>query len=151
MKNYKIRIATRKDIPYIVRLSRQKWSENNAWSKKSVLERVLKDNPRTCWILEIDGKVSGIRLVCDDFERRAWNWLIMIDTKIQRKGFGTLFSRYTNSQLKKLGYRGVISDCSTDNRASIRWHKKAGYKKLCKMPGWYFDNKDAFLFYYGLK
>ena len=151
MKKYKIRLAKKGDIPEIIRIAKQDWKGDTAWIKKWNFERILKDNPKTCWIMEIGGKIVGVRLVKDDFEHRAKGLLLMIRPEYKGQGYGTTLFNETKNRLKKIGYRCLFGETGVDNKPSIKWHKKVGYKVLCKVPGWFFDDSASVLFYYRLK
>jgi len=149
--DYKIRLMKGKDIPEAMKIANQNWTGECEWIQKSVFAKVLKDNPKTCWVMEIDRKIAGVRLVCDDFEHRAWGWLLIMRPEFRRNGFGTKLWQETNKSLKNKGYRCLLGDCGLNDISSIKWHKKMGFKILCKIPGWFFDNSTGILFYYKLK
>jgi L-amino acid N-acyltransferase YncA len=139
------------DLPEAMRIANQNWTGECEWIKKPVFAKVLKDNPKTCWVMEMEGKVIGIRMVKDDFEHRAWGWLLVMKPEYRRNGFGTEFWKETNKVLKKKGYRCLVGVCEPFNKCSVNWHKKLGYKFIGKIPKWFFDNSDSVLFYYRLK
>jgi ribosomal protein S18 acetylase RimI-like enzyme len=147
---YKIRLARKGDIPEMLRIAKQNWLGEDAWIKRPDFEKILKNNPKTCWIMAVGGKIVGVRLTRDDFEHRIRGYLLMVRPEYRREGYGTILFNETNRILKGLGYRCLIGETGVDNSPSIKWHKKVGYKILCKASGWFFDDSDAILFYYRL-
>jgi RimJ/RimL family protein N-acetyltransferase len=146
--SYRIRQVKKSDIPGIIKLRDLDWPGDSGWMTKGIVTNLIRDNPRTCWIMEIGGKTIGARIVCDDFEKRAWGWTLMISPEYKRKGYGTLLFNDTNRILKRMGYRCLFSVCDPTNVPSRNWHKKMGHKTLCVLPKWFFDDTDASLFYY---
>ena len=151
MQKYRIRQARKKDIQDIIGLRNLDWPGDSGWMTKGILANLIKVNPKTCWVMEAYGKVIGARIVCDDFEHRAWGWTLMIRPEYKRQGYGTILFKETNRLLKRMGYRCLFSVCDPANIPSKKWHKKMGHKTLCILPKWFFDDSDASLFYYKLK
>lgn len=150
MKGMKIRLCKKEDLPQIMKLGKDVFC-GDVWYTKSVLESVFRDNPNLCWILEIDGKVEGVRFVFDDSDGRGWGWLLILDPKFRRKGLGSKLFLYTAKELKKKGFRKIYADCSVKNHISINWHFKVGYRIAGVFRDWHGKGADAIVFDYDLK
>jgi len=149
--SHRIRLAKKSDIPSIIRLRNRDWPGDSGWMTKEAMAKIIDNNPRLCWVLEVRGNVIGARIASDDFEKRIWGWLLAISPDHKRKGYGTLLFKETNKAMKRMGYRCLFSVCDPGNVVSKKWHKKMGYRTLCVVPKWFFDDNDASLFYYRLK
>ena len=70
----------------------------------------------------------------------------MVSPKYRQEGYGTLFFNHTRKILKKEGYEKLFSEVAIDDVASIKWHKKTGYKNLGVFKGWLGKDKNAVIF-----
>lgn len=149
MKGMKIRLCKKEDLAQIMKLGKDVFC-GESWYRKNVLSSVLCSNPEMCWVIEIGGKIEGVRFVFDDSGDRAWGWLIILDPKLRRKGLGSKLFFYTAKKLKKMGFRKVYADCSVKNHVSINWHFKVGYRMSGVFRDWYEKGADAVVFDYDL-
>lgn len=142
-----IRQSKPSDVKKIVQLGKDALKER--WFSPMVLHSVLKWNPKTCWVLELDGWVIGARFVFDD-KPRAWGWGVVIHPNFRRQGYGRMLFEQTNKKLKKMGYRILLSEQNVENRASIEWHKRVGFRQIAAIPKFHDRGEAAALFYYEL-
>ncbi|MFZ3077525.1 MAG: GNAT family N-acetyltransferase [Candidatus Aenigmatarchaeota archaeon] len=149
MKRMKIRLCKKEDLQQIMKLGKDVFC-GESWYRKNVFDSILKENPKTCWVLEVDGKIEGVRFGLADLGGRAWGWILVIDKEMRRKGFGTKLFLYTAKKLKRMGYRKLYADCSTKNQPSIKWHLKMGYNMSGVFRDWYAKGADAIIFDYDL-
>ncbi len=149
MRGMKIRLCKKEDLQQIMKLGKDVFC-GESWYRKDVLASVLRSNPKMCWVLEIRGKIEGVRFVFDDSGDRAWGWLIIIDPKFRRNGLGSELFFYTAKKLKQMGFRKIYADCSVKNHVSINWHFKVGYRMSGIFRDWYVKGADAVVFDYDL-
>jgi len=144
----KIRLLKKKDIEKIMEIIKE-WKKESSiisWDKRKKVEEVLRRSPKTCWVVEINKKIIGFRLVIDDIQNRAWARLTVISKKYRRKGIGSLLIREVDRKLKKMGFRKVYAQTSYKNIASINWHLKSGYRKVTLLRDWYKKGRHGILF-----
>lgn len=146
----KIRLCKKEDLPQIMKLGKDVFKREK-WYRKNILEHVIRENAKTCWVLEIGGRIEGVRFVYDDSDGRAWGWLLILDPKFRRKGLGLKLFLYTAKKLKQMGFRKIYCECGAKNLASINWHFKTGYNLVGVFRDWYGKGLDAVVFDYDLK
>lgn len=124
-------------------LARTSWGK---WFNKKTLKHIVLEEPKHCWVLEINGKVEGARLIRHEWGKVLWGWLILISKPYRHKGYGTLFFERTKKILRKEGYEKLFSEVAMDDIVSIKWHRKMGYKKEGVFKDWLGRGKDAIIF-----
>ena len=75
-----------------------------------------------------DEKVGFITL--GKKEDGALGWGIAIKTEYHRKGIASIAFDLAKNKARQLGYKKIISSCSTDNIASTKLHEKCGFKLI---------------------
>jgi RimJ/RimL family protein N-acetyltransferase len=153
-----IRLCKKSDLSKIMRLTKN-WTcefkggpaRGENWFTTKHAAKILRENPKTCWVLEIEGKIAGFRFVDNDSDGRAWGWTIFIAKPFRQAGYGTLLFKETLKALKKLGFRKLYAECDFDNRRVIAWHKKMGYARIGTFPDWFGPDAHAAVFAMDLK
>ena len=142
-----IRQSKPSDIEQIITIGRDVLKDR--WFSPMVMHSVLEWNPKICWVMEREKKIIGARYVFDDMPR-AWGWGIVIHPKFREKGYGTRLFEETNEKLKEMGYRILLSSENIEDKATMNWHKKVGFKQIATIPKFHDNGEDAALFYYEL-
>ena len=140
----RIRYAKASDVDTIYEIGKSDF-RTEGWFTKDIIRKTIKDNPRLCWSLEYKGSVIGSRLFCEYEGRDAWGWLIIIKSGMRHHHLGSTLFDYCCKQLKERGFKRIITDVSTKNKASMGWHKKMGYRKLGVVKDWYGRGKSAII------
>jgi len=154
----KIRLCKLSDLPRVHRLIDSWVSEfkggpakGENWFSRKNIRSLVKENPKTCWVLEIGGKIEGFRFAEKTYDGRVWAWTLFMSKDFRDKGYGTKFFKETAKRLRKLGFRKMYAECDYDNRRAIAWHKKVGYKRIATFPDWFGQGAHAVIFAYDLK
>lgn len=92
------------------------------------------------WLVwEEDGAVLGYAYAAAPFERAAFSWCaepsIYLAPQAQSKGIGRMLYTALEAILKWQGYKLLYAVITTDNTASIAFHKALGYEFLSDFPG----------------
>lgn len=134
-----IRIATVADIEQMLAIYAP-YVENTAFSFEYVpptleefTERFLRYTRQCPWLVwEEDGKVLGYAYGSLPFERAAYAWCgevsIYLAPKIQRKGIGQKLYAALEDIMWRQGYRVLYALITSENRGSLAFHEKAGYR-----------------------
>lgn len=148
----RIRPLRENEAPRVVELGKDSEYEERGLKDFNTrnLKRIIRNNKRTCWALEIEGKVEGCNIIMNDTCGRGIHWLLLLSGAHRRKGLGTKMFLHCNKKLKKLGFRKLLSDCERRNTASFKWAMKTGHRKIGTCKDYYAKGKDAVLFEYDL-
>ena len=140
-----IRMADLKDLPRILEIYGP-YVENTAVSFEYTVptladftQRFLKITAQFPWLVwEEDGEVLGYAYGGLPWERAAYQWVasasIYLCPKAQGKGIGRKLYEKLEQLLQKQGYRKVYAVITTDNEASVAFHKAVGYHHTATMP-----------------
>jgi L-amino acid N-acyltransferase YncA len=142
----RIRRAKSSDIGQIYRLGSKDFKKEE-WFTKKIILNLIRFSPGLCWVLEDKGKIIGARLFLENCGKKTvWGWLVIIEKHHRHHHLGTLLFEKTCQELRKLGFRRILTDVEADNKISINWHKKVGYKRIGRVRDWFDEGVDAIIF-----
>lgn len=142
----RIRKAKLSDINEIFKIG-DKDFRREKWFNKKLLKMLIELNPNLCWVLEDKGEIIGARMFLENCgERSVWGWLIEIKKGFRHHHLGTMLFEKVCKDLKKKGYKRILTDVDVKNKESIKWHKSMGYYSLGRVKRWYDDDSDAIIF-----
>jgi GNAT superfamily N-acetyltransferase len=141
----KVRLCRESDVSFIMKLGKDVFRKER-WYTRRFIERIVRDNPLTCWVIEHAGKIKGVRLVDDDSDGRAWGWLLVMDKGLRHRGVGSWFFRDTVKKLRRMGFRKLYAECSAKDKDAIDWHLKVGYRMQGVLHDWFGRGHDAIIF-----
>lgn len=141
----RIRRAKSSDINQIYTLGKDEFKKEK-WFNRRIIRRLMAFNPDLCWVLEDKGQIIGARIFIESMGSSVWGWLIIIRKDLRHHHLGTMFFERTCAELKKMGYKRILTDVEHDNTASIKWHRKVGYKPIGYAKDWFDDGVDAIIF-----
>lgn len=92
------------------------------------------------WLVwEEDGVILGYAYACAPFERAAYRWCaepsIYLLPHAQGKGIGRKLYEALEEILTAQGYRLSYAIITSENEASLAFHKALGYKETATLPG----------------
>ena len=141
-----IRFAKREDIPAILSIYApfvEQTAVSFEYTTPTVEEMekrmadITKQFPWLVW--EENGQVLGYAYACAPFERAAFSWCaepaIYIAPEARGKGVGKALYQQLETYLKAQGYVVLYALVTTDNPASIAFHKALGFSHLADFPG----------------
>jgi len=133
----KIRKATKKDIPAIVRMMNS--SENLAgskeiveiWNKLDILD-FLSHRLYQIFVCEIDKKVVGVSII--EFHKIVnrsyiYYYVLVIDSAYRGKGIGSKMMDYIENLAKKNRVKLIWALAEENNKVMKKIFAKRGYKK----------------------
>lgn len=141
-----IRIATETDLPRILSIYRP-YVENTtvsfeyeAPSEEAFLARfrgITKQFPWLVW--EENGTVQGYAYACAPFERAAYQWCaepsIYLASEAQGRGIGRRLYEVLEEILILQGYLLSYAIITSENEASLAFHRAMGYRETAHFPG----------------
>ena len=140
-----IRFATKEDIPAILDIYAPYILSSTATFEYTVptgeeftarFEAITRQFPWLVW--EENGYVLGYAYGSAPFERAAYQWCaelsVYLAPQIQGKGVGRLLYTALEKLLLLQGYRVLYALICDENKASIAFHEKLGYKIATTMP-----------------
>ena len=99
-------------------------------------QEITKQFPWLVW--EEEGRVLGYAYAAAPFERTAFGWCaepsIYLAPEARGRGVGRQLYAALEACLEKQGYRVLYAIITSDNRASIAFHKALGYRHLADFP-----------------
>lgn len=134
-----IRIATVADIPEMLAIYGP-YVENTAYSfeytvpsEESFTARFQSYTRQLPWLVwEEQGKVLGYAYGSLPFERAAYAWCgevsIYLAPEVQGKGVGRKLYAALEEVMWRQGYRVIYSLITTENKGSLGFHEKLGYR-----------------------
>lgn len=134
-----IRIAKATDIPQMLEIYGP-YVEQTAYSFEYTVptvpqftERFLKYTKQCPWLVwEEDGRVLGYAYGSLPFERMAYSWCaevsIYLLPEIHGQGVGKKLYRVLEEILWQQGYHVIYSLITSENKNSLAFHKKMGYR-----------------------
>ena len=141
-----IRVATQADLPRILAIYGP-YVENTTVSfeyevpsREAFLARFRDITGQFPWLVwEEDGQVLGYAYACAPFERAAYSWCaepsIYLAPEAQGRGIGRLLYRALEQILTAQGYRLSYAVITSENEASLAFHRAMGYRELAHFPG----------------
>ncbi|MBR5022516.1 MAG: N-acetyltransferase [Oscillospiraceae bacterium] len=140
-----IRLAELQDLPRILEIYGP-YVENTAVSFEYTVptleeftQRFLKITAQFPWLVwEEDGVILGYAYGGRPWERAAYQWdssaSIYLCPEARGKGIGRKLYAKLEQLLQRQGYRKVYAVITTDNDASVVFHKAVGYRHTATMP-----------------
>ena len=141
-----IRIATETDLPQILAIYGP-YVENTTISfeydvptTETFRERFLGITKQFPWLVwEENGVILGYAYACAPFERAAYRWCaepsIYLSPQSQGKGIGRKLYEVLEQILTAQGYRLSYAIITSENEASLAFHRAMGYKETAQFPG----------------
>ena len=140
-----IRMATLQDVPRILEIYGPYVEKTTVSFEYTVpaldefTQRFLKTTAFFPWLVwEEDGEVLGYAYGSRPFERAAYQWSasasIYLRPESCGKGIGKKLYAALEELLKKQGYRKVYAVITSENEASVAFHRAAGYRQIAAMP-----------------
>ena len=141
-----IRIATESDLPQILAIYGP-YVENTTISfeyevptPEGFRARFLEITRQFPWLVwEEDGVILGYAYACAPFERAAYQWCaepsIYLLTQAQGKGIGRRLYEALEAILTAQGYRLSYAIITSENAASLAFHRALGYREIAQLPG----------------
>ena len=141
-----IRLATTRDVPAILEiytpyvLNTTHTFEYVPPTQEEFLQRFASITEKFPWLVwEEKGKIAGYAYASLPFHRAAYSWScevsIYLAPEHHGKGIGKKLYAALESILYKLGYQVIYSVITEENRGSIAFHEKVGYRYIATLPG----------------
>ena len=141
-----VRLAKVEDVPQILAIYAP-YVENTAISFEYTVptmeefterfQNITAQYPYLVW--EEDGQVLGYAYGSAPFERKAFSWCaessIYLRQDQRGKGIGKKLQLALEALLQMQGYQILYALVTTDNPASIAFHKALGFSFLAEFPG----------------
>ena len=140
-----IRIATKDDIPQMLAIYAP-YVENTAYSFEYTVPTLetftqrFENYTRQCpWLVwEEDGCVMGYAYGSLPFARAAYAWCaevsIYLHPSVHRRGIGKALYAAVEQILWLQGYRTIYALITSENRDSLAFHEKVGYRYRAELP-----------------
>ena len=141
-----IRIAAETDLPQILAIYGP-YVENTTISfeydvhtMEAFRERFLGITKQFPWLVwEEEGQILGYAYACAPFERAAYRWCaepsIYLLPQAQGKGIGRKLYEALHEILIAQGYRLSYAIITSENEASLAFHRSMGYTETAQFPG----------------
>ena len=102
-------------------------------------QRFLSITEQLPWLVwEENGEVRGYAYGSLPFERKAYSWdcevSIYLAPEAQGRGIGRKLYAVLEEILFQQGYRVIYSLITSDNRGSLAFHEKLGYRTMATFP-----------------
>ena len=146
-----IRIATEADLPQILAIygpyieNTTVTFEYTVPTPEEFLQRFRDITRQFPWLVwEEDGKILGYAYGSTLFERAAYGWCAEVSIYLAPEAQGRGLGRRLYSALEKIlfyqGYRRIYALITAENRASVTFHEKLGFRLRGDLPdaGWKF-------------
>ena len=141
-----IRIATEADVPAILDvyapyiLDTTVTFEYEVPTQTEFLERFRRVTERYPWLVwEEDGQILGYAHGSAPFERAAFRWSCEASVYLRSDARGRGIGRRLYTALEKLlayqGHRLCYAIITTENEASLAFHRNMGYTVTAELPG----------------
>ena len=141
-----IRLATTRDVPAILEiytpyvLNTTHTFEYVPPTQEEFLQRFASITEKFPWLVwEEKGKIAGYAYASLPFHRAAYSWScevsIYLAPEHHGKGIGKKLYAALESILYELGYQVIYSVITEENRGSIAFHEKVGYRYIATLPG----------------
>ena len=140
-----IRIALESDIPAMLAIYGPFVAhttvsfEYDIPSEAIFLQRFREITAQFPWLVwEEEGKVLGYAYAAKPFERAGYAWCaepsIYLHADARRRGIGQKLYAALEAILEKQGYCVLYALITGENRASLGFHEKCGYKTVMELP-----------------
>ena len=140
-----IRIATEADVSQILAIyapyieTTTVTFEYRVPTREAFLARFRAITARFPWLVwEEDGRILGYAYGSAPFERDAYRWCAEDSVYLLPEARGRGIGRKLCTALEKIlfyqGYRRIYAIIASENRDSITFHKKLGYRFLGELP-----------------
>ena len=141
-----IRIAAETDLPQILAIYGP-YVENTTISfeydvptMEAFRERFLGITKQFPWLVwEEEGQILGYAYACAPFERAAYRWCaepsIYLLPQAQGKGIGRKLYEVLHEILIAQGYRLSYAIITSENEASLAFHRSMDYTETAQFPG----------------
>ena len=141
-----IRMATEQDLPrirqiYAPYVTDTAYSfEYEVPSLQEFLRRFQTFTAHFPWLVwEENGKVWGYAYGCAPFDRPAYGWcaepVIYLDPEARGRGIGKKLYGALEDILRRQGYHRLYAIITTENEASLAFHRAMGYTQAAIFPG----------------
>ena len=141
-----LRIATVNDIPAMLEiyapfvLNTTNSFEYTVPTQEAFTQRFLNYTETFPWLVwEEDGIVLGYAYGSLPFSRAGYRWCcevsIYVAPQAHGRGIGRQLYRALESLLWKLGYRVIYAIVTSENKGSLAFHEKVGYRFCAELPG----------------
>ena len=141
-----IRVATVKDLPAMLEiyapyvLNTTNSFEYTAPTLEAFTQRFLSYTEMFPWLVwEENGRVLGYAYGSLPFSRAGYRWCcevsIYVAPAAHGRGIGRKLYRALETLLWKLGYRVIYAIVTSENKGSLAFHQKAGYRFVAELPG----------------
>ena len=141
-----IRIATVKDLPAMLEiyapyvLNTTNSFEYTVPTQEAFKERFLSYTDMFPWLVwEENGKVLGYAYGSLPFSRAGYHWCcevsIYVTPQAHGRGIGRRLYSALEALLWKLGYRLIYAIITSENKGSLAFHEKVGYRFCAELPG----------------
>jgi|688.fasta_scaffold157478_2 ribosomal protein S18 acetylase RimI-like enzyme len=138
---YKCRLACRKDLIQIKKISLEK-SSNSRFSKDKLLPKKFRKYYRYFWLNNFFKKKRGDYLIVCEYKKNILGFilllkkmyhyridLIVVKNDKQSKGVGNSLINYVNQHFLRTGFK-LVAGTQSDNNKAISFYKKNGFIKL---------------------
>jgi phosphinothricin acetyltransferase len=140
-----IRIATEADVPQILAIYAPYITdttitfEYHVPSEEAFLARFRSITAQFPWLVwEENGKILGYAYGSAPFERDAYRWCAEDSVYLRPEAKGRGIGKKLCTALEKIlfyqGYRRIYAIIAAENRESITFHQKLGYRHLGEFP-----------------
>ena len=140
-----IRIATQADVPAILEiyapyvLTTTYTFEYDVPTQEEFLARFRSITERFPWLVwEEDGRILGYAYGSAPFERAAYRWLaedsVYLRPEARGRGIGAKLLQALEDILRYQGYGRIYAIITSENEASLAFHRAVGYCHTATMP-----------------
>ena len=141
-----LRIATVNDIPAMLEiyapfvLNTTNSFEYTVPTQEAFTQRFLHYTETFPWLVwEENGKVLGYAYGSLPFSRAGYRWCcevsIYVAPQAHGQGIGRRLYHALENLLWKLGYRVIYAVVTSENKGSLAFHEKVGYRFCAELPG----------------
>lgn len=140
-----IRPATEKDVPEILSIYAPYVETSTATFEydvpchRSFLQRFLDITAQYPWLVwEEEGRILGYAYASAPYTRAAFSWCaepsVYLRPEAKGRGIGKNLYALLEEILSQQGYQVLYALITSENRESIRFHKKMGYEEKVDFP-----------------
>lgn len=131
-------------------LDRLQELEKDSFSSDFLSRRQMRyhlNNPRAVFLTIREGgreKISGYMLILRAKNRPARLYSIAIDKGCRGQGFGKLLFQAGMDALREYGEKKLLLEVDANDRTTVSFYEKRGFKTTRRLPAYYEDGRDAF-------
>ena len=141
-----IRLARETDIPQILEiygpyvLETTASFEYEAPAVDAFTQRFRRITERFPWLVwEAEGQILGYAYGSAPFDRAAYQWCAEVSIYLRKtargQGIGKRLYGALETLLKQQGFAVIYAIITSENQASLEFHRRVGYRKTAEMPG----------------